>query len=106
MKYKRHCSLAMIVFLIFTAQSIKAQSIVKGNITDAASHLPLEGITVQLMPEKISGTTDQLGNFSLKQEKENNNIIQVSSIGYETKTLTLDDLKVSQFQCRAGSQKR
>jgi TonB dependent receptor/TonB-dependent Receptor Plug Domain/CarboxypepD_reg-like domain len=87
----------MLIFLFTLLSIAQAQVNIRGKITDAASHQPLEGITVLLLPEKISGVTDQLGNFTLKQNKETNNRLQISCIGYEVKTISLADLTAANY---------
>ncbi|MEO5681068.1 MAG: TonB-dependent receptor [Chitinophagaceae bacterium] len=91
-----HRLLALLMLFAFIISGAHAQTTIKGRIVDAQNQQPLDGITILLLPEKISGVSDQLGNFSLKQEKEgSNNSIQVSSIGYETKIISLADLKTA-----------
>ena len=89
-----HCRMvAAILLFLLLAGGTNAQTTIQGKITDATTHQPLEGITVLLLPGHISGVTDQMGNFQLRQLKEENDTIQVSSIGYQSKTILLTELK-------------
>ena len=95
MPFKHHRGIALITALLFFACSILAQSSIKGKIIDAVSNQPLTGITVLLLPAKTSGVTDELGNFSLRQDNALQQTIQVSSIGYEMKSITLQALSAA-----------
>ena len=69
MKYIYRSAAMLVMALLFTVCSLQAQITIKGKIIDASSRQPLPGITVVILPGKISGVTDELGNFSLKIEK-------------------------------------
>ncbi len=104
MKYI-HCRVCMLLLSFLSiGYFTNAQTIVKGKVIDAANHQPLEGVTVLLLPEKVSGVTDQLGNFIFKQTKETTSSLQVSSIGYEIKIISLSDLKKSNYSISLQSQ--
>ena len=97
MRYNRlRIFVVILSFLIYTVAA-RSQATVKGKIMDAATHQPLEGITVVLLPGHISGVTDQLGNFQLRQPKEESNAIQVSGIGYQATTISLAGLKAAGY---------
>jgi hypothetical protein len=97
MPFKHHRNIALITAVLFFTGSILAQNSLKGKIIDAVSNQPLPGITVLLLPTKTSGVTDELGNFSLRQDNAIQQIIQVSSIGYEMKSITLQDLSAAGY---------
>ncbi|HTE10363.1 MAG TPA: TonB-dependent receptor [Chitinophagaceae bacterium] len=97
MRYSHRRIFALLVSFLLMISVTEAQITIKGRVTDAANNEPLEGITVVLLPQKISAVTDQLGNFNLKQAKQINNSIQVSSIGYEQKMISLADLKTANY---------
>ncbi|MBN8850681.1 MAG: hypothetical protein BGO55_30745 [Sphingobacteriales bacterium 50-39] len=90
--------------LIQVAQPVSAQILLKGNITDAISRQPLEGVSVILLPGRITGTTDQTGNFNFRHIQSTPENIMVSSIGYETKTLSFADLKSQDFHIALAPQ--
>ena len=81
------------VFFFSLVSGAEAQTSYKGKVTDAVNHQPLEGVTVILLPEKILEVTDQLGIFSFKQVKGTAAGMEVSSVGYELKSISLTDLK-------------
>ena len=82
----------------FIAVFAVAQPVIRGKIVDTVSRQPLEGVTVTLLPGKISVVTDPLGNFIFKKVKPGeDDYLLVSSIGYGSKTITLTGLKNSGF---------
>ncbi len=89
--HRRIC--AMTTIFLLSLCSTHAQAVIKGKVIDAASHQPLEGITVMLLPENISGVTDQLGYFRFRKDKAASDSIRISSIGYETQTLSLQQMQ-------------
>ena len=95
MPFKHHRSIALITAVLFFTGNILAQSSIKGKIIDANSNQPLAGITVLLLPAKTSGVTDELGNFSLRQDKNPGQKINISSIGYEMKSIAVADLSAA-----------
>ncbi len=64
-----------------------------GTIVDAGTNQPLEGVTIYLLPQKIAGITDGQGNFFFRQPRNKAIGITISSVGYECKTISLQDLK-------------
>ena len=87
-----------IVVLISLCISITANAqTIKGKVTDSATGQPLEGVTVFLVSQKISVVTDQLGHFNFKKVKEGAENIQVSSIGYESKIISSDELQTMNY---------
>jgi len=94
--YSPRCIALVLIFILLSC-TIRAQLTVKGRVVDAVNLQPLEGITVQLLPGKNSAMTNQSGNFMVKQDKEIQSGLQLSSIGYETKTISLADLKAANF---------
>lgn len=93
-----------IVLLISLCLSVTvhAQNIY-GKIQDSLSSQALEGVTVVLLPAKISVVTDQLGNFVFKKLNAKPDSIEVSSIGYERKVITSDELKMMNYIIRLAS---
>ncbi|MDO6434776.1 TonB-dependent receptor plug domain-containing protein [Flavitalea sp. BT771] len=99
--------LVNLLVLVMVLQPAGAQSILttlRGNITDAASMQPLEGINVTLMPGQVTGMTDQAGNFHFMHIKGTPESIVISSIGYETRTVSLADLKVPELHISLNAQ--
>jgi outer membrane receptor protein involved in Fe transport len=92
MKYNHHRIIAMILSICLSICAANAQTI-KVKVTDALSHQPLEGITVVLIPQNISGITDQLGNFRFRETKETSRSLCLSSIGYETQSVLINETK-------------
>ncbi|TDW51545.1 carboxypeptidase-like protein [Flavobacterium sp. 270] len=81
--------LTIFVFL-FSAVNLFAQNILKGKITNK-DNKPLEGVNVFFDGTTISTVSDENGNFKIKLEPNTNNILVISSIGYQTEYLTSFD---------------
>ena len=84
--------------------AVHAQINIKGRITDATSRQPLEGITVQVLPDKTTAISDPVGNFSFRGLKKAPTHIVFSSIGYGIRTLKLDELKQADYQVTLTAQ--
>jgi hypothetical protein len=69
-----------------------------GNIRDVASGQPLEGVSITLMPGRTVAMTDDAGNFQFRHIQPYPEKVVVSSIGYETMILSLEDLEHRGFQ--------
>ncbi len=92
--------LATLCVLLHAGMPVAAQTIftaLKGNVTDAVSRQPMEGVSVTLMPGRITGMTDQAGNFNFRRLQSTPEKIVISSIGFETRTLSFLDLKSLDF---------
>jgi len=77
--------------LVFFPLFISAQDArVTGKIIDRDTKEPVELVTVQLLnPDStfvVGSLTDEMGNFSIKREKNKPYILRFSSVGYETLT--------------------
>ena len=62
----------------------------KGSVTDTTSGQPLEGITVTLLPSHLSAITNAKGLFLFKKTADVSSL-SFSSVGYSTKTISLDE---------------
>ena len=83
------------IFILLFSITAKSQVAIKGNIIDDKTNLPLEGVTVTLLPSHISTLTDARGHFTFKQSREPVTGIEFSSVGYGLKTLSLNEFKQS-----------
>jgi hypothetical protein len=83
----------MAIFLFALLSAAQAQVTIRGKVIDAATHQPLEGVTVVLLPSKTAGSTDQLGEFMIKQQKASATDISFSSVGFEADTISIAALK-------------
>lgn len=78
---------------LFSSGFLFAQnSEVKGIIIDAKTNQPIEGATVYLLPQKAAETSDAQGKFIFKHVGNEATGIMVSSIGYETENISLQQL--------------
>ena len=96
---------AILYLLLLTCSTITyAQGNIKGKIVDAASTMPLEGVTVVLLPAKVSVVTDQLGNFIFSKSIAAAHSVEISSIGYATRIIPLSALKEMNYTVSITSQ--
>ena len=83
------------LLLYFTLIPFLASSQVnKGRVIDYSTLKPIENVAIQVNA-KIGFFTDTEGHFSIRETKSNK--IAFSCIGYETKILTLDELKANNY---------
>src|SRR5438270_6880657 len=78
---------AMIVALLH----LHSQTIVKGEIKDSKSNLPIEGATIFVTHTSVATSSDAQGNFTLKTKRPVHSIT-VTSIGYESKELQITNI--------------
>jgi TonB dependent receptor/TonB-dependent Receptor Plug Domain/CarboxypepD_reg-like domain len=100
----------MRIFLLFIGVlsaklSFSQTSPVFGTIVDAGTNQPLEAVTIYLLPQKIAGATDAHGKFIFKQAGGNASGIIISSVGYEIKTLSLQELAAQKNIIALNAQK-
>ena len=79
---------------LFTVVLCNAQpALLSGRIVDARTNQPLEGVSILLMPMRTPAITNTQGKFHLKQPGGEVSGVMVSAIGYETKFVSLRDLR-------------
>ncbi len=97
--YQRN--LALVLSFLLLSAFAHAQTMLQGKVIDALNRQPLEGITVQLLPANISAITDLSGNFVIRSGKghgkDGKASLQLSCIGYQTRTLSLADFSSGHF---------
>ena len=89
---------ACLATLIFISASAQQHS-VQGNITDSTG-TPLSNVTVNVKGTKISALTNQSGAFTINVPN-NNAVLEFSSVGYTTKTVTVDEQSTINVQLTA-----
>jgi len=87
----------MLLFLFMLSLTSGAQ-LIKGKVIDATSKLPVEGVTVTVLPAKIFAFTDPMGIFSVRASEESILNISFSSAGFESRVLSLSALKNASYQ--------
>ncbi|WPO77948.1 carboxypeptidase-like regulatory domain-containing protein [Flavobacterium sp. KACC 22761] len=75
------------LLFLFSAVAIFSQNILTGTIT-GKDNTPLEGVNIYYDGTTISTVSDADGKFSIKYEPNANNILVMSSIGYQTEYLS------------------
>lgn len=75
---------AMLFFsIVLPAQSLS----VKGRVMDVLTNKPLEGVSISVKNAKSNTSTDANGQFSISAER--NSKLVISSVGFQTKELTV-----------------
>ena len=78
-------------FVLLICLNTFSQQYIKGFVVDATTNLPLDGVTISLLPINKSITTDVRGQFVFTNLNKVVSIT-VSSIGYETKSIPISSL--------------
>lgn len=88
----------LILILLLSPLSGFAQNI-KGTILDKKNNLPIQDANINLNQSNESSTTDETGKFHLKisKERQENDSISVSHIGYTEKKISLVELKKNNY---------
>jgi CarboxypepD_reg-like domain/Secretion system C-terminal sorting domain len=74
----------------------KAATTINGKIIDSLSGQPVTGATVKIKGHSSGTQSDQDGNFSLPNSMALKNAeLEISSIGYETKNLNINDISAT-----------
>jgi len=111
MQTKFNLTRAICIFILISistaiiAKTTTGTGIITGKITDAASGLPIAGVTVSFPDLKTGSVTDTAGNYVLNQLPKGAYLIQVTSVGYAGKTLMVDLAKTHSldFQLSASN---
>src|SRR6516162_6806719 len=61
-----------------------------GNVLDGKSHLPVQGVTIYIIPDGLSTFTNATGNFQIRTAGIPASIM-ISGIGYATKLISFHD---------------
>ena len=95
MRIKRRC-LCVLLITIFSSVIVNAQTIISGKIVDTLSFQPLESASVSEVGTTSKTLTDQYGNFSLKVNNKNPDLL-ISNVGYKAVqvTTTGSSIKIS-----------
>jgi hypothetical protein len=81
--------------MIFIAFLVNRQSFCQsypltGNIIDSGTNLPIEGVSVSLLPDKIVASANAAGIFSFRSA-ENKTGLLITAIGYRPVTISIKD---------------
>jgi len=79
--------LLSIVFVLFFGISLYAQTTVTGSVKDAKSGETLPGVSIKVLGKSLGTTTDFDGKFTLKIGQNVPFKLEVSYLGYATKTI-------------------
>jgi len=87
--------LVRLIFLFFLVQTVHAQYVIKGRITDASNGDPIPFASVGLLGINAGTTTDFQGQYTLKTKVLSDSAF-VSYVGYKRKVKKLDKKALSQ----------
>ena len=76
--------------------SLSQHTHIQGKVINANNKLPVESITVTLLPINKTTLTDQNGHFTFNESKEQVKALVFSGFGYEKKTIIASDFIVGQ----------
>ena len=74
----------LLLLLLFAGMQVRAQYLIKGNVTDATSLLSIPGVSIVLKGTTIGTVTDVNGKFQLEVPAKKS-ILVFSFMGYQTK---------------------
>jgi len=77
------------LFSLLFSCSVYSQKTLQGRIVDGKTNLPLEGVTVILLPSYISTVTDERGHFIFNNNAVAASSLQITSIGFENRIINL-----------------
>lgn len=87
------------LFIFFTVLcncSLFSQKVIQGRVAEGKTNLPLEGVTITLLPTNISRVSDERGYFIFNKNTNGAYAIQLYSIGFEKKIIPLTSLKAKE----------
>ena len=84
------------VLLALLSNYLFSQNPLQGLIYDGKTNLPLEGVTITLLPNNITVFSDERGKFIFNIKINLGSSIQFSSIGFENKIIPLSTFKSNQ----------
>ena len=85
-------ALLFLITISFYGQA--QQRTIHAKIVDSKNSLPIEGITVTLLPINKSTVSHENGQFSFNENSDSVNDIEFSGIGYETKKIPFSEFKI------------
>ncbi|MEP7196547.1 MAG: TonB-dependent receptor [Saprospiraceae bacterium] len=87
--------LSLIVFLLLHLSYISAQEFTKvfGKIKDERTGEGIEFVNVYIPETKYYTETNNIGDFQIQVPSQKSLLLKISRLGYETKSITLKDLK-------------
>ena len=80
-------------FLIACSLNSISQQKITGVVLDASNNLPLEGVTISIIPSNNSTFSDERGKFNLSNINQKAISIHFSCIGFEMKTINIDSFR-------------
>lgn len=84
----------IVLLLVFSTTGVIAQTIITGKATDQFNKLPIPGTSVYIENTYLGTVTNKDGRFRFSvSDRHKNNYLYISSIGYETRILRLNEIK-------------
>lgn len=84
---------ALMLLLLFALPAIGQSQTVSGTITDAATKLPLAGVTVKVVGGSATAQTNERGTFTIRAN--NGQSLQITYVGYEGKRVPVSGAQLN-----------
>ena len=84
-------SLLFALLFLFNTAALMAQTKLRGKVSDAATNGPLTGVSIAIKGKMIGTITDTKGNFALSTTTPTPFTLVVSSVGYSTQEIKVND---------------
>src|SRR5882762_6634757 len=91
-------------FLLLCASvSAQVQHIIRGKVVDAATNLPISGVTVQAKGSSTGTTTDDKGEYKLNVSGNSSTVLVFSYVGYAGKELKIGKSETGNISLETGT---
>ncbi len=87
MKTKNVIKTAMFAFMLFAANIVLAQTTISGSVSDSESQETIPGANIIVVGSRTGAATDFDGKFILRSSSELPFTVEISSVGYNSKTV-------------------
>lgn len=84
-------SLLFALLFLFNTAALMAQTKLRGKVSDAGTNEPLTGVSIAIKGKMIGTITDTKGNFALSTTTPTPFTVVVSSVGYSTQEIKVND---------------
>jgi iron complex outermembrane receptor protein len=84
-------SLLFALLFLFNTAALMAQTKLRGKVSDAGTNEPLTGVSIAIKGKMIGTITDTKGNFALSTTTPTPFTVVVSSVGYSTQEIKIND---------------
>src|SRR5690606_24512873 len=94
-------SLVLLIFLLLIQGNLFAQSMLNGQVK-GEDEAPLTGVSVHNSTQNVATVSDENGNFSIRASI--GNILIFTSVGYQAKNVTVNNLSKLQISLQRSEE--